>query len=681
MIQYPSSTNYLNSVASTGVLTDAQNQEKIKETLKKTEDNTAVKAASNTGQNPKVLLWTIGFTAAIKAIMTPVNKLMGGEYEKSMLGKIANFGDRLAKRLNLQNPPHFISGLKEKASNSRFFKYFTDTYKAIPGNSMVKTMSKGTLGELATDASSVIEELNKPTNELISSIKAAGSAEARSKIITEAKGLKGVTAEIIQKIGGSETEVKEGIEALSKNLIDSGLVKTIQEGTKEETDIAAKKLIDILLKRTDTESVKISEFLFKRKINLKELANKLRGVSGNAAETGLGKMLSKNTLRTLEGLTNATAGGTAAILMQGWCFASALDAAIKAPKGKKLSTFMDEVVSNLGFYLVSALGINILYNTGGNRYRGMTKETLQEFRNIINTTNKAAKEGTITKEAYEIARKKAKALFNGASKEAAEQYEKELAEIFSKKLQGKGLRSALKNAEGIVKNSNIKWWEKPFKGIGRLLTTGMERFKPIMDTSGKEAGKVALNGLKKVKHFLGGFPGGAMRFALVLMAITPILVKPITAISRKIFGEPVKPEEENAKSDKKETAQTAGTTAPNVSGNYIDILSQKASQQVTQTKTTQVNTNGIAMLKQATQTIPSEVAPAAAIATTTVTQPEPETEPIATSQIKGSNPKRSYVPSAEPSEFKNDNNEKSPELEALLKQSEAIEKKVSKQLG
>lgn len=589
MIQNPSNLNYIKYNAPSGALLDEQKQQQLKESIKKTEENPIIKAIKSTGQDPTVVLGTVGFWGFLRAIMVPINKSMSGVYENSMLGKVGAFGDKISNFLHLDKLGKVNKWLKTKSESSTFLKYFTNDFKTKPKNMWAVAMSNGTLGELTQDALQILEKSDKA--------------------LLESKGI-----------------TKELIEQISK-------------GTKAEADIGIKKLIEGLNKFGLKDSIKIGKLGFRRTVRYTELANKLKAISSEGGASGLGKSLSKGALRTLEGLTNGTAGGPLAILMQAYCFAQATKAAIEAPKGEKLSTFMENVFQDLGFYLVGTSSLSLLHRAGGNRYRGLTKEALEQYKTLIAKTNE---------------------------------------EIGAGKLFG----DALKNREREIKNALkgdknlIKWWEKPFKFFGKILTAGLDKLDPVLKSNPNNKLTIKIGNLiKKGVNKLKGVPGGGLRFFLSMVVITPILVKPIVKLSHLLFGRPTKSVLDKEKSTEEKPVDANAPANPNAptlipnqnqSSNYLDILTQK---QNTQTQ----------------QPTPGQVAPSTPIASNPIEDPSAarkiKNEDKTDSNNEGSQTiERNYVPSSVATEFQETANTGNSQIDTLLQKADSVEQQVLKTL-
>ena len=97
--------------------------------------------------------------------------------------------------------------------------------------------------------------------------------------------------------------------------------------------------------------------------------------------------------------------------------------------------------------------------------------------------------------------------------------------------------ASLKNLD--LKDANLltKILGYPLKGIGKFFGMGL----------GETTNGILKQNEKTWKNFLPRKFGGFMRFAMILMVLSPLFAKPIRAIIHKIFGKPYDPNEEEKK--------------------------------------------------------------------------------------------------------------------------------------
>ncbi|MBR6163308.1 hypothetical protein IKQ26_05430 [bacterium] len=466
-------------------------REQLKENVTTNVNENPTVKASDGMRDPKVMAGALCLWPALMTVVKPINKSISGEYKSSMLGKIGTFGDNLYTRLHLDNVVNTTkaTGIGNFLKTNRFTKYFTKDYAAKPSISLVRSL--GTKSELAGDALGILKEIHEKNP-------AINLKDFFNPKMLKDLGLAGEDALKGANPADYVDDLAVGLHKMAEHCKANGI----------------------------PEGFTMGKFL-KRHIRLSELRNKLITIAPNqtkkalekagidtanmVAKTPLGKGMAKGTLRTLEGLTNGMAGGPAGTILQAFCFAQAIKEAHDAPKGEKLSTFMHVVVNDLGSYLLFASSKDLVYQLAGNKYRGMTKEGISAFREFLSKVNTSE----LTKEGLKIAKAQKKLFLKGVSADAVKQFGETVAKNPS------AYKSAMKDAmKGATK---LKFWEHPLKFAGKIIGGGLDAIK---------AGP-----MKKFPK-LSGVAGGALRFGLVMFVAAPLLLKPITKLCHKIFGEP-----------------------------------------------------------------------------------------------------------------------------------------------
>jgi hypothetical protein len=292
-------------------------------------------------------------------------------------------------------------------------------------------------------------------------------------------------------------------------------------------------------------------------VNLNASLNKYKGLSGEGAQTMLSKAVQKGTLITGEGLTGSVVGGSFGILLSAVFLASTLKKAVEAPKGEKLSTFMEEFWgSYFGFLVTMPLAEKILYKSLGARNIGTDKmiadalakhkDFKQEGKILTANRNVSIKEG------IEALVKKVK-----DDKQLDKLTTQELLDKKLTKLTKDEIKAIREEVKALVKLSNKETTllQKPLKALGKLFGTGLgaETSTELLRKSStlKEFGYKALHEV-----------GGLGRFAIILFVLAPVLTKPFTWASHAIFGTPTatKKAEEEAKANKNKPKQEESKT-------------------------------------------------------------------------------------------------------------------------
>ncbi len=398
-----------------------------------------------------------------------INKTMGGE--KGLLGHAADLGDKISHALHLDGLLSQGTGTKisDFLKNNRFTKYFTSDFKAIPKSSMAKgqKMAEKYTGELK-EALSSLANIDGLTDAL-----ANNTTPLKDQTINVLTALKdGSTA-----TGVSPQTMLDAVD----DLIAAGADKLPQKGLLSKPTV------------------------------LSEVRNKFKAASMQTGKTGLGKLFAKGTLKTKDVLTYG--GGLLSMFFLAGALVNAVKATKEAPEGEKKSTFMHVLSEQFMGMILFQPSINLLYKIGGNKYRGMTKEGRQALANLVSTSNSQV----LSKDAMKIANIQKKLLIKGVDNNKVAN------------LAGKSLKEVKTAAKSLGKEgAKLKFWEKPLKFMGRILSAGLDKIKKPWIVKGK-----------KIPHpTLKGFAGGALRFALIMFVIQPLLQKPLTNLSHKLFGEP-----------------------------------------------------------------------------------------------------------------------------------------------
>ncbi len=463
------------------------------------EDNPAVKAAQNANTDPL----TIGLTGAIwlgfAQFCQHLNNRLNCNWENSWLGKVGSFAEKMGKRLPKNNGKitNFINNLFDKSAILRSLKTPTR-----PQNTMAISQARGISGYVMSDITSMLGYHLKN-----------GHGDDIVKLldgITDINGKTGSEAlEFIENLFKNCEQNQTQIQRLIKNMANA-----------PDTKVCVDYLVNANPKIPFTNigfRLKIPNIPFlKRKGSFKEMANKLNAVFENSAGLGrevtkLGKTLPKQALKTLEGLTNGGAGGKLLIVIQASIFAQAIKKAMEAPKGEKLSTFMENIANDFGFFLSLPLQVKTSHILGGLKYIGIGNsenlktqtENVKRYRSMIKELNEQVVNGTISHIEYLKKSKEIKKFLNG----------------------------------------NAKWYQKPLKLLGRIFSTGLneETIKPFINNADKSFGTGIFKKITELTNKIKG-PGlgTIIRFAIGTMLVGPFIAKGVTKISHFIFGKPTK---------------------------------------------------------------------------------------------------------------------------------------------
>ena len=507
------------------------------------ENNSTVQMVTSKSADLKTGAMTAGIWGGFIGLRSLLDKVTAGEWDKSLLGKVTNFGDSLSTGVN-----KITFGLTGKAAKGfksgtgKAAKFLTDKFDFAAA---FKTPFKYEAAEAIKQGNGMAGRLFN--DDILNAVTRCDETKL-VKIFGKLDDFKGMDAsQIIEKFQ------KIGTNPLGK------------ENAKVVNDI-----MDAFAKSGET--FKISHFnlpiggkklsmtgkfnplkIFEVKMPGSSIANKYKTLSKTSAgKTALGKNLAYVSSSATEGLTSCVVGGKVAPLIQAAIVANAIKKAMDAPEGQKLATFMDEMVPQAAFFMTMPYTTKSLASIGGSlKYLGMSGEVDKEFLKQVKKSPELIKKlGLDGKDLSNLAKGDRQVI----NVEHFRQTVKSLNDkIKAGSLDGVQYQAELKNIKKIF-NGNTKWYQKPFKAIGKILGGGYkaETVMPFI----KENGNKIADMLSKAKYKLKTTGGGALRFIAVMFVISPLIAKPITAITHKIFGKPYDADAE-AKKKQEEEAKKA----------------------------------------------------------------------------------------------------------------------------
>lgn len=476
--------------------------------------------------NPMLLLGTMvpafGF---VYWSMNKFSKACQDNYDKTILGKIGNFGDKIGNSKLFKNA--FVEGLTKKTQwlkntlkdkvipKSKILSAVFNT-PSKPTHHMVLTMYNGITAEIGSSATQLFEKFTK-NGEDLEKVKSLGFTKTvEGKVVADVDKYKDI-------VKNSHKYTDEIIKACET------------QGSNSFTAARAGK-IPLLKDKYITEILPFTKKIFCPEHKFSEFVNKMqaaKGLQNTAHTTAIGKTLPKQTLRIIEGLTNAsTGGGLIGALMGSYIIADSIIKSIKAPKGEKGKTFSENMLYNLGFYLTMPFALRIMHGAGGLQYIGMSKEKVEEYRNKLEIHNEKAKAETFAnKEEWKSSKTALKDALKGDTKIL--------------KTDSAGTR-VLKFAKNII--------YKPLKWAGRVITVGLESIKPYTskNASGMEKASQLFGKFKFKLKDIAGYP---MRLGLFLFVIAPPLAKLFAKGSHLVFGKPTHSVLDEGKEDKEKEKQ------------------------------------------------------------------------------------------------------------------------------
>lgn len=234
-----------------------------------------------------------------------------------------------------------------------------------------------------------------------------------------------------------------------------------------------------------------------------QILNKIKLVKGyKTMSSTAGQKTAGVLFRSLEALSNGMTGGKLAIIMQAVFIGQSLKEGLDAPKGDRFKKFAESMAGFMAMMMTMGVSMKLYDAVAGMKFIGMSKENYAKYHGLVDQINVAAKEGN-------------KALYES-------------------------LTAQLKGIKGATKT---RFWQKPFSGIGKLLSWGRlkETVKPL-----KGSKFYALKMAKYGGKFGLGYAG---RFALIGFGVVSLFSTMGMKVSHMIFGKP-----KESLTDKKEEA-------------------------------------------------------------------------------------------------------------------------------
>lgn len=460
----------------------------------------------------------------------------GDNYEKTIIGRLGNLGDKIANKGSKNKYIHsfkahfgaFKSGIK-KYIDSKPMLYAMFNTGTKPENTFVKGFMES---QQAADLSEATRTITSWLDEMPKSFKEAGATKAEIQALKAKYGTNIFGAIKNQKQALQELQyircggTKAAFAALPKDKIAEALKeikikhlgldpatykKVLQEPTKNI------KLITEACRRGGKNAKAFFGryswlpglgFFTKRSTNMSMSYNKL--ISDTKHATKLGRGLAKGAKLFMRGLTFG--GGKLGSIMVAFGLGTALYNATQAPKKQKVGTAVAGTVDAVSWIASMPLAIAMMHGVNGLANVGLSKMQVGRYRVALRNFNKIAKAGGFATEAA----------YNTALKAV-----NDLRKVPGK--QGK--------------------FTKAMSKLGHFMSIALENPTPFKEaTKGlKGSAKMAAIGrnLKRMMPLLGkniiGYP---LRFAIYSVIFSPLVDKVISSVTSAIFGKPYEPEEE-----------------------------------------------------------------------------------------------------------------------------------------
>ena len=487
------------------------------------------------------------------------NKANGGEYEKSLVGRLSKFGDKVSESKVVKN--RFVNGLKEKAAGlkTRFDNFVSrhSTLRAM-AETPTKPESPMVTNFLETQAEADLKEGVMKFEEFMSkgpkTLKLAGATKDEIDALkaTYGTGLFGrikneraaVQDFLIDKIGKDLghtnilTEVSAREAALGKQIERWTLALSDPAMTPAARELAIKRIMDATELRANYRSItlrnlklqaagltkdgiealktapvenaaKIERALEGTKKYFPKLAEHFNKIKSIGAPTSrLGKFLPKAAKLGMRGLTFG--GGLFNTLLVAFFMGEAVKNTVDAPKDKKVSTGVHGLFEAMSWIIAMPIALKAMHAVNGLKNLGKNKTQVDAFKTALDAFNKKAKAGLF----------KSKAAYN-----------RELSSLMT-------LKDAGTAPTGI---------KKAMSKVASFLSIGLEQITPFKrNTAGltgaaKRAAKLA-NFKAKMPNFLRNCVGYPLRFGLYMFIFQPVVDKLFSGVISAIFGKPYDPE-------------------------------------------------------------------------------------------------------------------------------------------
>ena len=342
-----------------------------------------------------------------------------GEYNKTLVKKAANLGDKIQNSKIIQNKPvqTVLNGIGsvgkaggKVVNNSAILRAMKET-PTMPEWSMVKSQMFNQKQEVVQDFIKIVDTLKLDTNQLpqlkdvglntaekemlkrvfnTQKISQIPEQEAVNQILLNRLGKSPAEIEKIQKMGAVSTKaVKE--EILKEMGLTTDKIKLIKD------DVYGKYINDVM---TATGKVKgkvrmgaghygwmgVFTKPFERTIGCDEVYNKLHSMS-DGAKTGTGRFMSKAMQMVHRGLTFGN-GKLGALIFIAPLLVELGISVGKADKDQKIGTAANGFVDNISWVFTFPLALKMLHSVGGIKLTGMGKDKVEQYRKIVEDFNK-----------------------------------------------------------------------------------------------------------------------------------------------------------------------------------------------------------------------------------------------------------------------------------------------------
>lgn len=349
---------------------------------------------------------------ALVGLMNKINE--GCKGKTSFLHKIRNFGNRISDAIaghsffeskTYERMKGFSANIRQFVQDkivdkSDFLKTLLRT-PTVPKNTQVLIMYGGTEGEVAQAAAQYFDKYVQADKATI-----PGPAFLQGKDPVKLAELGFVK----DAENPTEQEIKEFIEFVKHPNIERTMDICTQNAGKS-IPVSKGLKIPFTQKYLSEYLPSFMKGLFERNVTLSEFGNKLQALKKNLPDSrGLGKFFPRAYLRNIQAITFGLDGSKIGMAMQAFFLAGTVMETLKAEKGDKTKTFMENFFSNQAMYLTMALSIIWMHHFGGLKYLALKGDTkkLEAYRKNLEEFDKKANISSYLKKQEVMAKAEAK---------------------------------------------------------------------------------------------------------------------------------------------------------------------------------------------------------------------------------------------------------------------------------
>ncbi len=502
-------------------------------------------------ENPLV---SIGIFSAVLSLLLVsckgINKNLAKDYHDTFIGKLGDLGDNITDKFNkfikkhksLDDIHSKLSNSYEKtktkvvnwAKNNSVLSCFMPGKRSVAEFSMAKSYEGGVPTQFIFEADDMLETLasvqhnkqGKSIDEAFGSLirslgtkkhnpnkpKFANYMELREKAQQNPGKYAKYYDELFEKI-------KQNPEYANTKVFKGGMYKNVVLGGRY-VEVYSNGIAHLEFEKAEGIFAKVKNIfqlaiqkITRRDMYIEGTQNKLRAATQNKKvysdlhKSSLGRGLSKSALFITENFTNGTAGGICSMAMQAMIWQGIIKSVIGAEEGEKKKVLAENVVTDLGMFMLMPFAIKAVGMMGGLKNIGRTTEQVKATKKLIKEHNIHQLSGELIKKSdYDASRKAIKSMFN--------------------------------------KDVKLKFWQYPIQWFGTIIDWGRSRIRPYTAPMPQQAGFLGRlssdlkNGFKTlILWTIPGVVGGVGR-GFIGSKINSKLGETLATVPHAIVGKP-----------------------------------------------------------------------------------------------------------------------------------------------